>query len=136
VIGAGGIAHEPAHLVDLVATCLDAAGAPYPAERNGRAVTPLEGESFLRRLRGGTWRREWPIFFEHEGNRAVRDGRWKLVAPHRGPWELYDMQADRTELADLAAKDKPRVERLSAEYDRWAQRCGVMDYDELCRRNR
>ena len=71
------------------------------------------------------------IFFEHEGNRAVRDGHWKLVSKYPGPWELYDMSADRTELADLAAKDAERLRRIERAYQQWADRCDVLSREEL-----
>ena len=45
------------------------------------------------------------LYWEHEGNRAVRDGKWKLVSRHPDRWELYDMEADRSELNDLAARE-------------------------------
>jgi arylsulfatase len=67
--------------------------------------------------------RRQPIFFEHEGNRAVRDGRWKLVAKGPdGPWELYDMDADRTELDDLAAAHPDRVQQMATQWEAWARR--------------
>ncbi|TDD72594.1 arylsulfatase [Jiangella aurantiaca] len=119
------ITHEPAHFVDVFATCLDAAGARYPAENDGHAVTPLEGESFLPLLAGGEWSRQQPIFFEHEGNRAVRIGPWKLVSEFGGGWELYDMIDDRTELHDVSGRCVPRVEAMAARYGQWAERCGV-----------
>ena len=71
------------------------------------------------------------MFWEHEGNRAIREGRWKLVAAHRGPWELYDMESDRTETADLAAAQPARVDQLSKSYAAWMQRCGVEPWDAI-----
>ena len=56
----------------------------------------------------------------HEGNRAVRDGKWKLVSKYLDPWELFDMEADRTELRNLAAKEPETVARLASAYDTWA----------------
>jgi len=124
-IGAGGVCQAPAHVVDLMPTFLEAAGVAYPESLEGRALTPPEGESLLPALRGEPWSRERPIFFEHEGNRAVRTGQWKLVSRHPGPWELYDMSADRTELDDLAPREPDRVRDLARLYDDWAARCGV-----------
>jgi arylsulfatase len=71
------------------------------------------------------------LYWEHEGNRAIRVGDWKLVAKHKAPWELYDMQADRTELHDLAAKMPERVRELSAKWDAWADRAGVLPYPPI-----
>ncbi len=127
----GGMTDAPAHVIDIMASCLDAAGADYPAECDGRAIAPTEGESFLPAARGERETRERPIFFEHHGNCAVRDGQWKLVRQHPGPWELYDMSADRTELNDLSGGEKARLEALTRQYDGWADRCVVVDWDEL-----
>jgi arylsulfatase len=57
----------------------------------------------------------------HEGNRAVRDGKWKLVSKYLDPWELFDMEADRTEMQNLAAKEPETVARLASAYESWAR---------------
>jgi len=101
-IRAAAIEHEPLHLVDLMATCLDVVGASYPDEYQGRPILPLEGQSFASLLYGQRWQREGAICWEHEGNRAVRAGQWKLVSMHPGRWELYDMSRDGTEGRDLS----------------------------------
>jgi len=79
---------QPAHLVDLMATCIELAGAQYPAERNGQKIKRLEGVSLIPTFTGASLKRRDPVFWEHEGNRAVRDGDWKLVAKENQPWEL------------------------------------------------
>jgi arylsulfatase len=66
------------------------------------------------------------LFWEHEGNRAVRSGQWKLVAKENQPWELYDINADRTEMNNLAAKYPDKVEELAARWDAWAARTNVL----------
>ena len=111
-----------------MATCLEASGTQYPSEFSGREITPLEGESLVPLLRGDTWTRERPIFWEHHGNCAVRMDEWKLVRQHPDDWELYNMTADRTELNDLVQKNRPKVDNLSAQYVEWAARCGVRDW--------
>ena len=103
--------HDPAQLIDVTATCIDVAGASYPTEQDGRAVTPLEGVSLRPLITGEGTVSERPMFWEHEGNRAVRLGKWKLVSEYGKPWELYDMEVDRTELHDLSARD-PQHRRL------------------------
>lgn len=122
------IVHEACHIIDILPTILDAAGIPHPNEYNGRPLQPLEGESFLPLLQGGNWSRQSHIFWEHEGNRAVRLGQWKLVSKHGGGWELYDMQEDRTELNDLSDKNRPKVEEFAALYRDWAGRVGVLPW--------
>jgi len=87
-------------------------------------MQPIEGVSLLPVLSGQP-ATERPIFWEHEGNRAVRLGRWKLVARHNQPWQLFDMVADRTELNNLATQ-KPQLARaLEATYQQWARRALV-----------
>ncbi len=128
----GTIRHAPGYLPDIMATIVDATGAVYPATFDGRPIDPLEGESLLpvfARDASGDERR--PMFWEHEGNAAVRIGKWKLVRRHPRDWELYDMDADRTELHDLAAREPERVQAMAAQYDAWAKRCGVLDRDKV-----
>ncbi|MEO1192303.1 MAG: arylsulfatase [Pseudomonadota bacterium] len=126
-------AHAPSHVVDILPTLLDASGLSYPSEREGHPLQALDGESLLPLLRGKAWQRDTPLYWEHEGNSAIRQGRWKLVRQHGKPWELYDMELDRTELNDLAAGDKRRVEELAFEYQGWAEKVGVLDWAALQR---
>jgi arylsulfatase A-like enzyme len=97
----GGLEKQPGHVIDLMATAVDLAGTKYPAEYLGNAILPMEGVSLRPAFAGKPLDRKRPIFWEHEGNKAVRDGKWKLVQKWRGPWELYDMEADRTEFHDV-----------------------------------
>jgi arylsulfatase len=124
----GGLTHEPGHLIDLMATCLDAAGAEYPKTIKGREVTPLEGRSLVPVFRTGKREGHPELYWEHEGNRAVRQGKWKLVARHQGPWELYDLEADRTEMKNLAPREPGKVAELAAQWDRWARKVGVQPW--------
>jgi arylsulfatase len=131
-IKAGAIRHEACHLVDLVATFVDLAGATVPEERNGQPATRPEGESLVSLLDGGTWQRQAPIYWEHVGNRAVRNGEWKLVSEKRyDEWELYNITDDRTELNNLANAKPDTVKELAALWEDWAQRCGVLSPEEL-----
>ena len=128
----GTVRHAPGYLPDIMATIVDAAGATYPSSFDGRAIDPLEGQSLLpvfaddRDVAGRK-----PMFWEHEGNAAVRIGKWKLVKRWPRAWELYDMDADRTELHDLAALELERVREMAAQYDAWAKRCGVLDREKI-----
>jgi arylsulfatase len=120
----GSLVRDPAHLIDVMATVVDVTGAAYPKERGGIRIPPMEGTSLLPVLRGEMLA-ERALYWEHEGHRAVRRGRWKLVAEHGKPWELYDLSADRAEAKDLARAEPARVRELEALYQTWATRCGV-----------
>jgi arylsulfatase A-like enzyme len=123
----GKLCHEPGHLVDIMATCVDLAGAEYPKQYAGQQIQPMEGVSLAPAFRGKLLG-ERVIFWEHEGNRAVRQGRWKLVAKHPGGWELYDIDADRTEIHDLAPQMPEKVQELGSLWEAWAARCGVQPW--------
>jgi len=115
------------HIIDIMPTLLDAAGGAYPKTHSGEAITPAEGVSLLDAFAGKAVERGAPLFWEHHGNRAVRDGKWKTVAAaEKSPWELYDMEADRTEVNDLAASQPAIVKALDAKWQAWAERCNVL----------
>lgn len=122
----GKLVHQPGHLIDLMPTVVEAAAATYPAEFQGKAIEPMEGVSLKPALSSQPLARSQPIFFNHEDNRAVRDGRWKLVALAGQPWELYDIAADRTELHDLASQHPDCVAKMAAQYESWAKRTRVV----------
>ncbi|MEZ5399402.1 MAG: arylsulfatase [Bryobacteraceae bacterium] len=128
----GRMTDSPGHLVDVMATCCDVGGAKYPETRVGEPVTPAEGTSLTPAFSG---RRlpEREIYWEHEGNRAIRAGDWKLVSRHPGTWELYNMPADRTELRDLSGSEPGRVAAMTAKWDAWAKRVGVEDWEKVRR---
>lgn len=117
---------QTGHLVDLMAACADLAGAQYPTERNGEKIKRREGISLVPALTGHSLRRKQPIFWEHEGNRALRDGNWKLVAKENENWELYDMSKDRSEMHDLAEKFPDRVKKMATQWDAIAARTDVL----------
>lgn len=119
---------QPGHLIDIMATCVDVSGAAYPTEIDGNKITPMEGRSLVPAFSGKTIQRE-AIYWEHEGNRAIRTGKWKLVAKGaKGPWELYDMEADRSEMHDLAAAQPDRVKEMAAQWEAWAKRAHVIPW--------
>jgi len=120
----GALYHEPGQLIDIMATCVDVSGARYPSTYKGHEIQPMEGVSLAPAFEArGLGDRA--IYWEHEGNRAVRRGKWKLVSRHPGGWELYDMEADRTELNDLASTHPEKLNELKSLYQAWAKRCGV-----------
>ena len=123
----GKLRHQPGHLIDIMATCVDVARAQYPSEYKGKKITPMEGRSLVPAFGNKPIERE-AIYWEHEGNRAVRQGKWKLVSRHPGKWELYDLEADRTELNNLIEKNPAKAEELKAMYEAWAKRAGVQPW--------
>ena len=128
----GAWTEEPSHIIDIMATCADLGKAPYPSEHNGHAITPLEGKSLAPLFQGTERDSHEAIYWEHEGNRAIRQDKWKLVSkwrpPEDGRWELYDIEADRSELNDLAAEMPDRVEEMAAKWQAWADRVGVVEW--------
>lgn len=121
----GGLTSQVASVLDIMPTCLDAAGVAYPTTFEGRAITPVEGKSLLSIFRGKVREPHEALYWEHVGNRGVRHGKWKLVATHTGEWELYDIEVDRTELEDLSAAHPKRAQELHQRWNQWAQKCGV-----------
>ncbi len=116
---AGAISHEPTHITDVTATCLDAAGVEYPAQFHGRQVLPLAGQSLLTIFQGGQIAGPRTLCWATSGCRAIRIGAWKLVAAKGGPWELYNLETDRTELKDLARREPERVEAMATAFEQW-----------------
>jgi len=140
----GRITHEVSHIMDIMATCLDIAGADHPVSQNNQKVPPLEGKSLLPVFQGKLRQGHGVLYWRFGSCAAVRKGKWKLVAPHPNPrtgidyfsesdesarkgsdekrWELYDMESDRTELNNLADKYPQKVEEMADLYEAWAAR--------------
>jgi len=124
----GRLEHTPAHLIDIMATCADVGGATYPKEHKGHAITPMEGKSLKDVLLGGPMESR-ALFWEHEGNAAIREGDMKLVrTSYKGHWELYDLKADRTEQHDLTSAQPDQAKALAAKWEAWAERAQVKPY--------
>lgn len=122
----GELESQPGHLIDVMATCIDLAKAKYPTQVGDQAIKPMEGVSLAAAFDNKPLKRTNPIFWEHEGNRAIRDGDWKLVAKFNKPWELYNLKTDRTEMHDLLAKMPALAEKLEAKWDAYAARANVL----------
>ena len=115
----GELRKQPGHLIDIAATCIDLAAATYPND-----ATPLEGKSLRPVFADKPMERD-AIYWEHERNRAMRVGDWKLVAKQGQPWELYDLATDRVESTNMASRHPDKVKELSIQYTTWAKRALV-----------
>ncbi len=120
---------DPAHVMDIMPTLLEATGASYPQKHDGRVITPLEGQSLLPAMRGDRLA-ERSIGFDHQDAHALRQGDWKLVwskrMPHEIEWELYNLAEDRCETNDLADRYPERVRVMAAEWEKWARHVQVI----------
>ena len=132
--------HQPGHLIDIMATLLDVTGAEYPSSYNGKNIVLYEGKSLMNAINQNETIERDAIYFEHEGNRGIREGKWKLVSkayPDAGhfrkvdeialeEWALYNIETDRTELNDLAAGYPDKVKEMSAKWQQWAERTNTV----------
>ena len=128
ITGGGRFYHGPVHITDFMPTCLELARTDY-APDPARNAWDLVGKSFTPAFTGEPIERDC-IFWEHEANRALREGKWKLVAKGiDGPWELYDMEIDRTELNDLSGEHPDRAERMASKWEHIAETTDVLPLD-------
>jgi len=111
---AGTICEQPGHLIDLLPTIVEATASEYPEVYAGRPTTPVQGKSLLPLLQGRSQpvEHDW-LYFQFSNNRALRRGDWKVVSARGGPWELYNLAADRTELRNLAETHPARTKELA-----------------------
>ena len=123
VITGGTITDQAGHLVDIMATLLDVTGTKYPETAGGQKLRPLRGKSLLPVFQGKQREGHEEIFFEFARYKALRAGKWK-ISWERGPWELYDLEADRTELNNLADKMPQKVAQLAKRYEAWLKELG------------
>ena len=129
----GSINHGVAHVADIMPTLLEIAGAEYPKTRAGKALPPLAGKSWVPMLAGETdspRTAEDSLAWEVFGNRALRQGDWKLRWQWKpfgtGDWELFDLAADPGERSDLAAEHPERVAALRQLWDRYVEENNVI----------
>lgn len=130
----GRLERTPGHVIDVMPTLLDLAGARYPATFQGNAILPHEGVSLAPLFKAQPVVRPKPLFWAHEGNRAIREGRWKAVKRLGYPWQLFDLDRDRTERTDLAQSQPARLQAMAARWDAWAARTYVDEWTDDTRR--
>ena len=130
VVAANSVTREVGHVMDLMPTLLEIVGARYPSTSAGQSVLPVDGKSLVPLLRDGRRKGHEYLCWYLYGSRAVRQGKWKLNwGASRRQWELYDMEADRTETRDLAPAFPDRVIALSDLWKAWAGKTEV-GFDE------
>lgn len=141
------IRHDILHIIDIMPTCLEISGAQYPESFKGNEIIPFQGESILTSIQNRKDDGDRTLFWEHEGNRAIRKGKWKLVSEYpgtwstvraykkKGEWELYNMEIDRTEMNDLSGQQPDLVKELSKEWQQWANRSRVIPWDSIQKSN-
>jgi arylsulfatase len=133
----GAIRNTDAHLIDIMATCVDIAGISYPSNYNGNAIQPMEGKSLVGAFNNKPIERDF-IFWEHEGNRALKFGNWKIVSKteknkvftekDQNAWELYDLQTDPSETKDLASQYPQKVKELALVWEKEAIRTKALPW--------
>ena len=140
----GSVNRQPGHLIDIMPTCLDISSGHYPDEYNGQKIQPMEGRSFAPVFHGSERKENEELAWEHLASRGIRCGQWKLVSRVKdhwkqatpSPWELYDIETDRTEMNNLAAAMPEKVQELTARFDQWARRIGVIDNTDEWRKKK
>ncbi len=126
------IDYQTGHVVDIMVTCLELAGTPYPRTFKGKPVIPPEGRSLVPVFEGKKRQGHPALFWEHEGNRAVRAGEWKMVSQFPGnQWELFRLPADPTEQEDLSRQYPNKVREMEGAYLAWARRTGVVAWEDI-----
>lgn len=108
----GFIEHSPVHVVDFLPTFAELAGVEPD-------VDGLAGESFASLLKGKSWARKGPMFFQYMDNRAIRSGEWTLAEVDSAGWELFNRKTDPMEDKDLSALHPERVAEMAAQWESW-----------------
>lgn len=130
----GSVVRGTGHVIDLAPTIYELAGAKYPTRYQGNPIKPLAGVSLLSVITGNSEiaERSQPLFWEHAGNRAIRQGDWKLVSHYPNlDWSVYNISEDRGETKDLSKKQSTLVNQLGSAYFQWARQNGVVNFYEL-----
>ncbi len=121
------IVKTPSYLLDIMPTFIEVAGARYPSQYKGVAITPLSGRSLAPVFRADTISSHEYMFWEHEGWQAVRKGNWKAVKDLKSKsWDLYNLTDDRTEEKNLAAVYPDVLRDLTSKWDEWAAKDQVL----------
>ncbi len=122
---------QPSHIVDIMATCVDVAGAEYPSNYKNNTITPMAGSSLIPTFKNQE-QKDRMLCWEHEGNKAIRVGDYKLVSRWKKDseynWELYNLAADRTETNNLIAEMPDKAKEMEKQWKEWAIKTGVLTW--------
>lgn len=130
----GAIADSVLHVMDITPTFLESAGIEHPAKKTGSTVALPQGKSMWPILAGRErvtrTDAEW-LGWELFGNRAIRQGDWKLLyllkgAGGTGNWELFNLKDDPAEMHDLSAKYHEKRDAMLKLWDEYVKRNGVI----------
>lgn len=133
----GSVNHQPAHIVDVQATIFDLAGVKYPSVYKSNPISPADGLSLKKVFEGQPWKGHDVLYWEHQGNRAVRQGEWKIISSYpENVWRLFNMDKDRTELNDLSASNPQKLAELADLYAKWASKSRVEDWATISEKNK
>jgi arylsulfatase A-like enzyme len=114
--------NKAGHVMDILPTCLELAGADYPITVNGFKTSPPEGKNLMPVIHRKIRTQHDTLFWEHEGGRAARIGDWKISALKNKSWELFNLAEDRTETNNLAKEYPDKVEQISVLWEDWYKR--------------
>lgn len=118
IVARGELRTRVGHVVDIAPTIVQLAGGEWPTEHEGKRIPESPGESLVKSFRDASAQRDAPLWWLHEGNRALRDGAWKIVAAKDEPWQLYDLSSDRSETRDQSSDHPQTLERLVAQWEK------------------
>ncbi len=122
----GEFTDQVGHVIDIMATCLDAAGTEYPTDFHGRKPLPLEGKSLLPIFQGHRRKGHDVLCWSVPRHHVIRNGRWKAIRTRKGgPWQLFDLETDGTETVNLAERQPERTKELAAQFELWRKRVGA-----------
>ena len=125
IISGNQITNQVGHIIDIMATVVGLSNVEYPTNYGGNEIIPLEGKSLLPIFEGTEREAHKALYWEHQKNKAIRKGDWKLVSVSDGIWELYDLKKDRTEINNLVNEYPELVQELILDYRLWVEKCGV-----------
>lgn len=132
-----GISNAVGYIADIMPTLAEISGAKYPKQYKGHTITPTIGESLVPVFKNKNDAGRNLTWWEHEGNRALRKGNWKIVSRYdystntELPWELYDLQADRSETKDLSGVNTGKLNELIADHRSWSEKVKAVPYKQL-----